>query len=65
MNLPVLFLSICKAEMGIEGAEVGLGSLYQKEPVFIYRKSLTLLLEHPRLIRGYVWGSHAFALSSG
>lgn len=33
-----------------------------KESVFIYRKSLILLLEHLRLVRGCVWCSHVFPL---
>lgn len=38
MSLPVLFLHICKAELGMEGTE-GLGNLYQKEPVLLTGKS--------------------------
>lgn len=37
--LPVLFLSICKAELGVGGTEVELGSLNQREPVLLTGKS--------------------------
>lgn len=39
INLPVLFLNSCKIEMVMERTEIGLGSLYQKEPILLTGKN--------------------------